>query len=215
MNRGAALYYREPPSLQPVEEGGSAPNPWGRPPLSGTPHGCSFREAVDATYTDLAQHFEGWFRRARALSDTSARDKIREVTGIRMKLQRACLVRARLYLRDPNLAPLASRAIFDVFVYGTRAYTNYDRLRRCIYEGTKKRQDWIAKHEADPERIAAKRSRREDPGVKEERRQKGSNPRFKAAEALRKRMSYYGVDDPSKLPPKSPRGRKPKPPQER
>lgn len=212
MTRATALYYRDPPTSSQVEEVGIAANPWGRPPINGIPHACSFRDAVDAAYADLAQHTEGWFRRARALSDASSRGQVREVTGIRMKLQRACLVRARSYLRDPSFAALASRAVFEVYVYGTPTYRRYDGLRRAIYETTPKRRKWIAKYEADPERVAAKKARREDAGVKAERRATEADPYFRYTEAERKRMRYYGVSDPKDLPQRSSRGRKPKTP---
>lgn len=209
VTQAARLYYREPPPSTNVEEVGIAPNPRGRPFFNGTPHACTFREAVDATYVDLTQHMEGWFFRARQLSDMSTRDEIREVTGIRMKLQRAARNRAALYLMDRDLADLASRALFDVFVYGTPTYERYDPLRRRVYETTKKRRAWVAKYEADPERIASKRARREDAGVKAERRAKESDPQFKAAEAARRRAAYYAAKGKPVPPEKSARGRKP------
>jgi hypothetical protein len=205
------------------------------PKFYGVPlHSCSFRDAVAAVYDDLWGDFHGgkdlppdekhpegsvtrsWFRMARALNENSTLKEISEVTGLRKSLQRLATLRAALYLRDRDYAIFVQQAVFSIYVYGTPAYRNYDRFRRARYEHKERRREWVQKYEGSEHRKAQKAAYSATPKGQEimigaERRRREANrsdPKFRAEEALRKRLAYYGVTDPKDLPQKSRRGRK-------
>lgn len=70
-----------------------------------------------------------------------------------------------------------------MYVFGTPKWERLTKLHTALYHKSRAYREWRKQYEASDAR--------------------------KTSEALRKRMAYYGVDDPSKLPQKSPRGRKP------
>jgi hypothetical protein len=150
-----------------------------------TPHDLYYsstttREAAERLYEELLLDITILGNRIKALPDDA-------VTSCPAKI-RECWgiwmgIRRQAVRKAEKMGIPAARPFFAVYVFGTPRWEKLTRLHTELYHRSRQYKTWRKGYEATPER--------------------------RLSEATRKRMSYYGVDDPALLPPRSPRGRKP------
>jgi len=129
---------------------------------------------------------------------------IREVTGVKLALRRKIKD-----FEDEINRPGLARPFFHVYVYKTRLWERYDALRVQLFHHSRRYKKWSKWYKATPERIASVKAAQARHDASPQRAAYEDSGARKAAEALRKRMAYFGVSDPKDLPGKSTRGRKP------
>lgn len=162
------------------------------------------KEAADEMAVILNRDLQILANRINALPDDAVTEcprKIREIVGIKKGIVR----QAEQLQRDLGGS---ARAFMWVFVFDTPRWERFERMRSELYHKSRRYKAWRADYEATPQRKASVKAAQRKHEASPQRAAYEASEDRKAAEALRKRMAYYGVSRPEDLPQKSTRGRK-------